>query len=278
MGAEDGSYSFFNYDVEDWTKISSVEQWSSSSLGLDLTYDPTTGKVFGVFPNTSYGSDHYVFGSVDYTKSYNNVTVIGNFEKNDTIVALACNKDGHVYGINYDGTLYVINKESGQKTEVGQTGVDGSTYLQSAAFDPKSGMLYWAATLKNGMSILYKIDPQTAVATPLFKFPDSQEVIGLYIPAPAADDKAPAYPTDLTANFVNANLNGAVRFTMPSKTYDGSDELTGSLTYYVVANNDTVAIGTRPRVRPLPLLWNCLRADRQSSRSSQRTSRALVRL
>lgn len=31
---------------------------------------------------------------------------------------------------------------------------------------------------------------------------------------------------------------------MPSKTYDGSDELTGSLTYYVVANNDTVATGT----------------------------------
>lgn len=244
MGAEDGSYSFFNYDVEDWTKISSVEQWSSSSLGLDLTYDPTTGKVFGVFPNTSYGSDHYVFGSVDYTKSYNNVTVIGNFEKNDTIVALACNKDGHVYGINYDGTLYVINKESGQKTEVGQTGVDGSTYLQSAAFDPKSGMLYWAATLKNGMSILYKIDPQTAVATPLFKFPNSQEVVGLYIPAPAADDKAPAYPADLTANFVNANLLGTLRFTMPSKTYDGNDDLTGSLTYYVVANNDTVATGT----------------------------------
>lgn len=37
MGNGDGSYSFFNYNVEDWTKTSSVEQWSNTSIGLDLT-------------------------------------------------------------------------------------------------------------------------------------------------------------------------------------------------------------------------------------------------
>ena len=244
MGKEDGSYSFFNYNVEDWTKTSSVEQWSSTSIGLDLTYDPTTGKVYGVFPNSSYGSDHYVFGSVDYTKSYNNVTAIGDFAKTDTIVALACNDKGQVYGINYDGTLYTIDKTNGQKTEIGKTGVEASTYLQSATFDPKTGMLYWAATLNNGLSILYKVDPATAVATPLFKFPNSQEVIGLYIPKPDADDKAPAAPTGLSARFINANLNGIISFTMPSKTFDGNDALTGNLTYYIVANNDTISTGT----------------------------------
>lgn len=244
MGTGNGSYSFYNYNVEDWTKASSVEQWSSTSVGLDLTYDPTTGKVYGVFPNAGYGADHYVFGSVDYTKSYNNVTVIGDFAKADTIVALACNSNGQVYGINYDGTLYSINKDNGQKTEIGQTGVDASTFLQSAAFDPKTGMLYWAATLRNGLSILYKIDPATAEATPLFKFPDSQEVVGLYIPKPDADEKAPAAPTGLGVNFLNANLDGTLSFTMPSTTFDGNDALSGSLAYYIVANNDTIETGT----------------------------------
>lgn len=244
VGTANGSYNYFQYNVEDWTQTASVEQWSGTSIGLDLTYDPTTSKVYGVFPNSSYGADHYILGSIDYTKSYNNVTAIGDFEKTDTIVALACNANGQIYGINYDGTLYKINKENGEKTEVGKTGVDASTYLQSATFDPKTGNLYWAATLKDGSSELYKIDSETATATPVFKFSNSQEVVGLYIPAPDADDKAPAAPTNFNANFINQNLYGTVTFTMPSLTFDGTTDLTGNLTYYIIANRDTVDTGT----------------------------------
>lgn len=65
--------------------------------------------------------------------------------------------------------------------QVGEAGVSVSTAPQSAAFDPKTGILYWAAQLSDGTATLYTVDTETGAATKVTDFNDAQEVAGLYI-------------------------------------------------------------------------------------------------
>ena len=79
------------------------------------------------------------------------------------IMALACNNDGYMYGIGIDGNLYELDVDTGEAEEIGELGVTPDNYTQSAYFDPKTGILYWAAMLDDGTSGLYEVDTETVV-------------------------------------------------------------------------------------------------------------------
>lgn len=243
IGSKESSNCYFQYDTENWTEIKESEIWSKVYLGVDMTYDPTTQKVYGAFPNSSYGADHLEFGTIDFSRSYGLTDIISSLDT-ITVVAMAANTQGEIYMISKAGNLFNINKSTGIYTLIGNTGVLPSDYLQSATFDPKTGHLYWACTLADETAALYDVDIATGRATQVLKFPHDQEIVGLYIPMPAADDNAPAAVTGLTANFVNGQLTGNVVFTMPVATFGGGKLNSGDLQYAVMCGDETLTTGS----------------------------------
>ena len=69
--------------------------------------------------------------------------------------------------------------------------------------------------------------------------PSETQILALTIPISTASAEAPARVENLKFVFEKGNTTGRIQFTAPSKKING-EPLTGNLTYYVVANNDTV--------------------------------------
>lgn len=204
----------------------------------NLVYDATTDKVYGQFYETDYTLSN-VFGTLEYNETGNwKRTEIAKLQ--NRYVAMAVNSQGQIYGIDINGRLNKIDKTNGTETLVGQTGVTPNANRQAATSDPKTGEIYWAAMTDDG-SALYRVDPTTATATKIHDFADGDQFASLYIPAPEAEDGAPTAITDLKAGIEHSNLNAAnVTFTMPAKTYDGTQTLSGSLNYAVYSGTDTI--------------------------------------
>lgn len=166
---------YYEYDATTWEQTTKEEYDDATLVASDLTWDPVNEQVDGCFLNDD--GDGWVLGTVDYSMQY-------RYAANEDLgelrmVGMAANEDGEIYGIGSDGKLYKIDGDSFDYEEVGETGVDVSTSPQSAAFDPKTGTLYWAAQLNDGSAALYTVDTETGEATKVTDFSDKQEVTGL---------------------------------------------------------------------------------------------------
>ena len=176
-----------------------------------------------------------------------------------TFLALACSNEGQLYAIGDDDCLYKIDKEFGDAELVGSLGLDKINRawmyhdielgrLQSATFDPKTNTIYWAAQLWNTenasmASELLKIDVQNPSNTEIVTvFPENAQIVSLYIPAPKANDNAPAMPTEISKEFEGGSLTGKIVFTAPTTTYAGN-ELSGELTYEVLVDDKVIGSG-----------------------------------
>lgn len=229
------------YDIESGEKVFSMDGENPSCLTPGgITYDPTTGNVYAIMYDAT-GQGQY-FSTVTYGKNAMSVNPIAPITENFN--TLACTADGVLYGIKFNATgstLVKFDKENGTYTTVGETGMVPN-YLSSAAIDPKTGRMYWNVCPADETGWLVEVDLATGVATPLYRFPGDDEVLGLTIPAPAAEDKAPAAVADLALSFPEGNLSGKVKFTAPTTLFDGS-KATGALTYKVMANGEVIAEG-----------------------------------
>lgn len=223
------------YDAETWELIASKEG-SVGTTALDMTYDATTGHVYGCFYNED--GQGYRFASLDIETG--TVTTIGALEEPFNGVAAA--PDGTIYGITSAGKLFTVDKNTGATSLVGETGV-ATKYLVSATCDPVSGTLYYTSATEDENGYLYTINKETAAATLVYQYPGNDEVQGLFIPAPAAADKAPAATSELALSFVEGSLTGSVKFTTPISLYDGTAVAAGTagLTYSILANGEEVA-------------------------------------
>lgn len=239
----DQSYvgTYHEYNILDWTptandgkKIYNYNYWASSSA-----YDPVDGKVYLVgldndtFEYTLYQVDYSTFADGKKIKS------LGDYG----YAAMAFDKNGQLWAITAKGVLLKVNKSTGDETTVGNTGVKPGTNWESAAFDNKSGKLYWAAKeYTTGVSALYEVDTKTGKATVVSTYSDGEVFPFLYIES-APDDDAPAELSDLSATFDKDALTGTVTFTIPVKTYGGSD-LTGNVNYTISIDGTAVKTGT----------------------------------
>ena len=170
----------------------------------------------------------------------------------NTFSSLACNYDGDLYGLEYWGGLYRINKESGDCTYIGQLDdmvEDAFMYAGNCLFfDNDTERLYlraysydWSKT--NGVIYIHEIDPKTAHVTRLqewMRSADDAEMYmfdGIYVPFLAAEASAPAKATDvvLTAGAEGA-LTATLEWNNPSKTYARGGTLE-DLTSVVVYRN-----------------------------------------
>ena len=230
---------FYQYDMETWEMVTE-EEGDEDFIAVTLTYNPVEDAVYGIF--WSDDEDGYVFDQID-------IEDMGGYRYNtgsalDTkIMALASNDEGDVYGIGLNGLLYIMDVDTGDAEEIGELGVTPANYLQSAAFDNKTGVLYWAAQLEDGTSALYEVDTDSGEASLVAEFEDGEEIVGMWIMAPEAEDDAPATVTGLTLNFEEGQTTGWVSFTAPTLTYAG-ESLDGELSYTIYANGEEVANGT----------------------------------
>lgn len=122
----------------------------------EMTMDYTTGTVYGI------ASSAKNLATINLTTG--ETATVGAFSgSTETIymLALACHKDGRLFGISTDDNLWLIDKATAACTLVGSTGVNAA-FTQSMDFDRNSGVLYWANC---GDYKLYTVDITTGKAT-----------------------------------------------------------------------------------------------------------------
>ena len=225
---DDGSiynvyYRIFDLNNDAKLETELVLNGRMSEIPTDLTYDPSTDEVYGCF----YQNDGtFVLGILNLNT--------GHYEKvgslREQLVALACNREGELYGVGIYGAFFKIDKASAATTQVGPTGLV-VRYAQSATFDYETGKLYWASSMhdvsaENGF---YEIDITTGKPRMIANFPNQSSMTGLYNKSTYTLAKAPA-KADLKLEYTDASLAGKVSFAMPATCFDGST-LSGDLEY-----------------------------------------------
>lgn len=230
------------WNTDTWELETEYQMTSSESykLAADLTYDPTTEQVFGIF-FTDDGAA-YELGTMQFSA---NASPVKNSIKRLPIdmVAIAASAEGEVFGIGLNGVLYKFDKTTGDATVVGDTGVTPEGYRQSATIDFRSGKMYWAAMLSASSSALYEVNTTTGKATRLGTFANNEEVVALYIPFGLADDNAPSTAEQLSVNFVDGSLTGQFSFAIPTENY-ATEPLTGTVNYRVLVDDVLQKDGT----------------------------------
>ncbi len=225
-----------SYDMNTWEKLSHNEIKNSAMFASDVSLDPVSGLVYGCYINND--GDGYVFGVGDYV----NLSRAAIAPITTPWNGVAFDSDGTLYAIDMNGDLLIVDKGTGSTTKVGSTGVTPK-YQSSAVIDPKSHRMFWTVFGEDQTGRFYEVDKSTGAATMLYQFPGNEEVCGLVVIAPEAEDYAPAAVTDLCINFHDGSLSGTVDFTAPD-TYFCGDAAIGNISYSVLANGAEVATGT----------------------------------
>lgn len=225
--------------LEDGSQVAyseSIHSNDQSYFATDLAYNARDGKIYGVF----YNSDRtgYVLATIDYAS----LTRSDIGELTEKLIALAVDPAGNFYGFGSDGNLYNVSRADASLSKIGSTGIIPSSKRSSAVCDPVTGNLYWAVVLSDNSSRLYEVSRTDATLTETGLFPAGEEITGLYIAAPEADDDAPARVSGLTASFPAGGLRGTVSFTLPALTY-GGNALTGDLSWTIHAGETLLAEG-----------------------------------
>lgn len=232
----------FAFDTQTWEMIGEPQVVRDYSVvATETANDPQTGEVFGEF----YSSDlsRKEFGVIDYQTMTR--TTIG--PATHQYVAMGITSDGKAYGVANDGNLYHIDRNTGEETLKGSTGIqvarhDGNAYFQSGEIDPRTDEFYWASVDSTGLSMLYTVDLNDGHVTQVGSLLNAN-VMGLTIPAPKAANAAPAAIENLTKEFTGSSLSGKIKFRAPDKTFGGS-ALSGALTYNITSNKNEIATGT----------------------------------
>lgn len=235
------------WDVATGQRIGSRDYYSKDNqemAAIATAQDYASGTVYGVF----YSHDDLnkmELGIADYD-AFTRTTIA---EVKQFYVALGMAKDGFLYGVSSDGNLYKIDKADGAETKIGPTGLtlensEGKVYQQSGEIDQKTNIFYWAATDAEGNSALYTVDLATGAATLVGPMPDNVGLCGMVLPQPAAEDGAPAQPSQLEARFDNGSTSGTLSFVLPSNAFDGSQLAPSTdLGYKVFAADELKAEG-----------------------------------
>lgn len=226
-----------SYDMNTWERSGHTELKNTDMFATDVSLDPVTGKVFGCYLNDA--GDGYVFGMADYINCTRTAIVSLATAWN----GVAFDADGTLYAIDMNGDLLTVDKGTGATSKVGSTGIVPK-YQSSAVIDLKSGRMFWSVFGEDKTGRFYEVDKTTGSATLLYNFPGNEEVCGLVIIAPEAEDYAPAPVTNLALNFTNGLLTGTVDFNAPTTYFCGETASANSeITYRVLANGDEVATG-----------------------------------
>lgn len=221
-----GSESYFTtyvVDTNTWKLVTSYDQ-TEYHMATCLSFDPISGYAYGCFYG---GEDIYMWGYMDPNNECG-VTQLALLE--GELVAVAVNTIGEAYGITNSGYLVKIDKESGELTAIGATGITPA-YMQTAVFD-ETNTLYWAVGFTDGSTGLFTVDTTNGHVARVVAFESQEEIVALDPePLPEADG-VPAQVKNLTLNFPDGVLSGTVTFDVPTVDNKG-EALTGVVTYII---------------------------------------------
>ena len=226
---------YLAYNLETGQQLCDYYLSDYTEIAIDLTWDATEGTAYGI----SYNADvtGMVLAKYDFSATTMTRTVVAPL----TVIAdmIAADKNGQLWLVA-QGDLYKVDKTTAALTKIGATG-HPSPYLGSLAFDQKTDRLFM--TVKNDTeSYICEVNTTTGAATPLNVFEYGDQVVGLYVPAPLAEDGAPDAAQNAVADFPDGTMTGTVEFDAPTTLYDGT-EATGKVSYIVTANGELVAQG-----------------------------------
>lgn len=203
-------------------------------VATDFAYDEATGKAYGTFFNSDMSG--YNFGAFD-PETFTTTEICA---VETSWNGCAFGADGYIYAIDANGALLKVDKTNGAATTIGDTGM-APQYISSAAFDKKTGRFFQMIS-NDEEAAMYEVNLATAEATKLFDFPDYDEYVGAWVPAPLAEDGAPAALSDFAVDFNEGSLSGKVSFTAPTTLFDGT-AATGALTYSITCDGEEIASG-----------------------------------
>lgn len=241
------------YDPQDWSagKISATAIDKDTAFRpVELTYDVTTKTVWGAFLQPNSWTDKYFLGTIDLETG--KATSLRMLDEGLVCEGMAADAHGNIYTIinkdftEYWGnlpTLYKLDKKTGELTKIATY----STELPlgkacSATIDFATGKLYWM-TDTYPLATLYEIDVTTGERTVVYRMPDNDRVVSIYIPYEITEDDAPALLNDLALTFTDTDGNATVTFTVPDKTHNGA-ALTSSVTYDITEGRTSLSTGS----------------------------------
>lgn len=228
---------FCEYDTRTWkpTGRNGKTFQGTTYLANDLTYDPTTGRLYGIMFSASFDAEYLswvdpqTFVRTDVAQLSNPYQLLG----------LAANSKGELYGITSCSQLVKINKETGTPTVVGNLEASVGNMLQSIAFDMRTGKLYWSRSAAD-VSGLYVIDTTTGKASLIGAYPNKEQFVALYVNNLDSVDNAPQKVSDLTVSTIGNSLQANIAFTLPDATVDGTP-LSGNISYELSSEKGVLA-------------------------------------
>lgn len=224
------------YDTESWEKISS-QSVSYDAMSLGAALDPVTGDIYGVFYAVEGESLKLKWAKADYE----NATSIPIADFPFEVISVAADNNGQFYAIGTDMVLYTIDKATGETDAVAPVEMPYK-YAAGGCVNPANNTYLHTYCTADGAGLV-EIDLATGEATNLCEFPDGEEVVGLYIVKPAAEDKAPAAP-GLEVTCENGAMAVQVKLTMPTTLFDGTPASGQTFSYSVLANGEEVMAGS----------------------------------
>ncbi|MDE6006675.1 MAG: choice-of-anchor J domain-containing protein [Muribaculaceae bacterium] len=246
------SIDLYEVDIEagEFTQVGLPDEDLSFIINA-MAQDPTTGIIYGIGYNGQ--GNGLQLKTINFNGASSTASVICNCDRNWNTITF--DKDGQLWGISYDGeqdaegnftvtssALCKIDKATGAVTEVGDTGVLPE-YLSSGCIDKASGRFFWNVCPADETGWMYEVNLSTGAATPLYQLKDNDEIMGMYAPAPAAADGAPAACENVELDFTGASLTGNVNLTAPAGLFDGSNG-SGNVTIHVLVNGEDNATAT----------------------------------
>ncbi len=230
-------------DTEDnWKLIVNEIPVSQGSIATDMTYDAVSDKVYGCFHDANEFWK-YNFATLDLETG--TTQVIAPAE--ETYIVVAASNAGKIYAIGTSGKLYEINKETGEATLIGDTGV-ASDYLSSGCFDPATDKFYWNVSVESGYSgydvftYLYEVNTSDASLRKVCQPALNEQFTGMFIFPPKAEADAPDIPRNLKVDVEGEALTGVLGFDMPEVSYTG-EPLSEELSWKALLNGEDLATG-----------------------------------
>ncbi len=140
--------------------------------GDGLAYDDASATLF-----CAKGTDLYTMNPATGFG-----TLVGPIGNTTLIIALACDGQGTLYGVDMiDDLLYDIDPLTGAGTVIGPLGID-INFAQDMDYDKDGDTLYLAGFGPGNPGRLFSIDTDTGAAFPIGDFPGGMEITCLAIP------------------------------------------------------------------------------------------------
>lgn len=250
-----GYVSYNAYDADNGEVVTTrrINESALSGTGYTLAdfsvqamaYDYSSRTLYGVYYNDDQGKLN--LRTIDPMTGNPGADKI-ILQATRSLVTVAFDGEGNLFGIDTAGSLVKINTSTGAVSTVGNTTVTPAAVPQGSTIDTTTGTLYWACLKPDYSAGLYAVGISNAAANLISEWPAQTSIVGLHTAHPATGD-VPATVTDLNVTYsAPGATSGTITFTAPAKTASGK-ALSGNLSMELRIDRSKVS-GAQSTIAP----------------------------